>query len=58
MRYRIISNLFNSRGLLDLDSDEEELNVSIVDYTRAEADERCDQLQARYPNAYIDWTEE
>ena len=56
MRYRIISNLFNRAGLLDLEGDEEEVNASLVDYTRAEADERCDQLQARYPNAYIDWT--
>lgn len=55
MRYQIISNLFNRQGVLDLDGDEEEVNTSCGDYTRAEADKRINQLEARYPNAYIDW---
>ena len=55
MRYHIISYLFNRQGLLDLDGDEEEVNPSLVDYTRAEADNRIARLEAKYPNAYIDW---
>ncbi len=54
MRYRIVSNLFSRQGVLDLDGDEEQINVSRVDYTYGEATDRIAQLEARYPNAYID----
>ncbi len=59
MTYRLISNLFDQHGHLDLDGDEDQVNVSVRTYnTLVDVSYAAERLGEKYPNAYVDIKEE
>ncbi len=59
MTYRVVSNLFDRHGHLDLDGDEDQVNVGSRVYdTPAGASHAAERLGEKYLNAYVDIKED